>query len=169
MATQGTRRSFLRASYLKTETMRPPGALGMEPFGRACDGCGDCARACPEQIIRKDSEGLAALDLSRGACTFCHACIEACPTGALLADRKDDWNWIARVGTACLSLQAISCRTCEDFCDEQAIRFRLELGGKARPMIDEDLCTGCGACAGGCPAGAIEFARQEITTLEATG
>jgi ferredoxin-type protein NapF len=132
---------------------RPLGAVAELRFSELCTSCGDCARACPEAIIARDGAGFPVLDSNAGACTFCGACTDACETGALMADQA--WTWRAGAGDACLSLQGISCRTCEDHCDAQAIRFRLVTGGRAEPRIDTALCIGCGACIGSCPAGAI--------------
>lgn len=58
----------------------------------------------------------------------------------------------------CLAQQAVACRICEDACDERAIRFRLQLGGKSTPVIDEDLCTLCGDCVPVCPVSALKMA-----------
>ncbi|MGI9372222.1 MAG: 4Fe-4S dicluster domain-containing protein [Hyphomicrobiales bacterium] len=55
----------------------------------------------------------------------------------------------------CLAQRSIACRICEDACDPQAIRFRLQLGGKSIPSIDEDACTLCGECVLVCPVNAL--------------
>lgn len=158
MATQASRRAFLRGNFGDPEVLRPPGAAE-SGFERACTGCGDCVTACPEAIIRADARGGVLLDLSLGACTFCGDCARACPTAALSEARMGDWPWRASVSSACLSLNGVACRTCEDACEPRAIRFRLELGGRARPVIDDEACTGCGACIAICPAGAVSLDR----------
>ena len=38
-----------------------------------------------------------------------------------------------------------------------AIRFRLQLGGVAKPILDLESCNGCGACLSVCPTKAIKF------------
>lgn len=152
------RRALLRGRPNDPQVPRPPGALAGLAFGEACTGCGDCARACPAAIILKDADGLPVVDLREGACTFCGACTEACTAGALLPGQP--WPWRAALRpAACLSAQAIACRACEDQCPEQAIRFRLLTGGRAMPIIETDDCTGCGACIGACPGGAIGTVR----------
>ncbi|MFV0360234.1 ferredoxin-type protein NapF [Tropicimonas sp.] len=138
---------------------------------RQCDGCGDCIGACPEGIIVRDTRdagGRVRLDFARGACTFCEACIEACPTGALSGAGRETWTWVAQPQPNCLGLNAVFCRTCQDFCDHSALRFRPMPGGQARPQIDQNRCVGCGACVGCCPAGAITLVRFQPDLAEAT-
>ena len=155
-----SRRSFLRAGFLRAEVMRPYGAVAAELFDRRCDGCAKCAAACPQGIVVIDEDGRARADLTRGECTFCEACITACPTQALTPEGRADWTWIARISDGCLSRHGVTCRSCEDACEPGAIRFRLQTGGRASPQVAVSACTGCGACAAGCPAGAISFGRR---------
>ncbi|MCB1339525.1 MAG: ferredoxin-type protein NapF [Pseudooceanicola sp.] len=140
--------------------MRPPGA--QPEFVRLCDGCGACARACPQGIIAGNASAGPEVRLDTRACTFCQDCARACPTGALAVMEQPGWDWRATVDATCLSMNGIACRACEDACDERAIRFRLMIGGRAAPGIDPDQCTGCGACAPVCPSGSIGFIVPEI-------
>lgn len=148
--------------------MRPFGAVAAELFDRRCDGCTKCAEACPQGLIVMDEDGRARADLRRGECTFCEACIAACPTQALTPECRADWTWAARISDGCLARNGVTCRTCEDVCEPGAIRFRLQTGGRASPEISEASCTGCGACAASCPAGAITFARKAFQQGEMT-
>jgi NAD-dependent dihydropyrimidine dehydrogenase PreA subunit len=45
-----------------------------------CDGCGDCAEACPSDAISVLS-GVAVID--QEACCECRVCAETCPNGAI--------------------------------------------------------------------------------------
>lgn len=154
-----SRRSFIRGrfTHLRDDAIRPPGAVA--DFADRCTGCADCVAACPEDIIVLDHDRRALVDLTRGGCTFCGDCAAACGDGALDPAGAGAWDWRAQVGTACLSAQGITCRSCEDACDAQAIRFRLATGGRSFAVIDTERCTGCGACAHACPAQAVGFAR----------
>jgi ferredoxin-type protein NapF len=61
------------------------------------------------------------------------------------------------ISDACLTHAGVVCQVCGDACPERAIRFALRRGGPPVPSLEEDRCTGCGACAPVCPAGAISL------------
>ncbi|MCR9055985.1 MAG: ferredoxin-type protein NapF [Rhodobacteraceae bacterium] len=156
-----SRRAFLKfASQPKSDSIRPPWSDEASILAH-CTECKKCFESCPEKIIKPGNDRGPVLDFSSGACTFCGACAEACPSGALDRSREFDWPWRADVSDKCLSLQAITCRACEDACEPQAIRFKLAIGGASEPIVDIDQCTGCGACAYGCPVAAITFKRLQ--------
>ncbi len=145
--------------------VRPPWAT--PDFTERCTACGDCLTACPEAVIRAGRARLPVLDFSRGGCSLCGACRDACPDGVLDAARP----WRARVMLEpdCLAQRGVVCRTCGDFCDVAAIRFRLQPGGCAIPEFDMDRCTGCGACAAPCPTGAIRILNRPVPALREVG
>jgi ferredoxin-type protein NapF len=66
-----------------------------------------------------------------------------------------------RFAESCLSAVGVTCKTCGDRCDHQAIRFRLEVGGRAQPELTVSDCTGCGACVAACPIEAIQMEKSE--------
>lgn len=137
---------------------RPPWALAEEVFVECCDGCGDCITACPDKLIVAGRGRLPQMEFTRGGCDFCENCVAACKPGALVQDAVAavrPWNIAASIQPSCLSLNAVICRSCGEACDERAIRFKLETGGVARPLLDSDLCTGCGACFAVCPIQAV--------------
>jgi len=154
-----SRRGFLRqATQTQDRSLRPPGADG-DRFLDLCSRCAACATACSDKVILIDRAGRPVLDFASGPCTFCGACAEACPTDALRPDLVTDWPWRPVVASRCLSMNAVTCRTCEDSCDALAIRFDLQLGGRATPVIAPELCTGCGACIGSCPVSALTLEK----------
>lgn len=65
------------------------------------------------------------------------------------------------IGAACLALKQVVCHSCGDACEVRAIRFKLRAGGVSVPELDTAACTGCGACRGACPVGAIAMRHTE--------
>lgn len=155
MQHQPQRRSFLKGRISRPATLLPPGAEA--DFHDLCTQCGDCASACPQGIILRDSEGFPVVSMADGFCTFCGDCARACEPGAI--GPATGWAWRAEAGADCLALNGVTCRSCEDHCDHQAIRFRLMTQGRSAPQFDPAACTGCGECVGACPAGAIRFTQ----------
>lgn len=134
---------------------RPPWAIAERPFMQLCDQCGDCIRACPEQILVRGRGGYPQIDFSRGGCSFCGECTRACHQGGLqLADRHP-WNQKVFIAQSCLSNQGTECRACGEHCPTSAIQFRLQAGSSTMPMLEQALCNGCGTCISECPVDAI--------------
>ena len=156
-----SRRQFLRGDLRGTRAgVRPPWALPEWAFTERCTRCDDCVAACPASIITRGSGGFPEVDFGHGGCDFCGKCVAACQAGALRAgpaDRFAAWSHRAVVGPRCLSAQGVVCRACGDHCAAQAIRFRLATAGRSFAQVDLAHCTGCGACVGVCPAGAVSM------------
>ncbi len=139
----------------------PPWSSAAEKFHSLCNGCGACVAACPNKIVALSEDRLPVLDFSQGGCTFCGDCARSCPTGALQFEQeKEPWNIRARIADNCLLAERVLCRTCGDCCEQRAIVFPLADDGQL-PKILSDQCSGCGACAGVCPADAIYFAANQ--------
>lgn len=160
---------FSQASARVLERMRrpirpPTASPDDQTFQAACIRCGLCGTVCENGCIRfygLDESKWGAftpyLDVRRRSCTLCMRCTNICPTNALTAV-EDDLDVIAkevRMGTAvvdpdrCISYLGRICGYCYDACPLPQISINLV--PKAKPVIVEDGCVGCGRCVELCP------------------
>jgi len=140
----------------------PPGAT--EQFAETCTRCYACISACPAKIIRVKADGglkelhLPELCFDNGACEeSCNQCSQICPTGAI-RQLTQDQKWRTQIGVAriekekCLAWTDNEyCMVCDEYCPYRAIQIE-QRGDVSCPIINEDLCRGCGACENACPA-----------------
>lgn len=158
--------------------IRPPGAIirtatGIrtmteKEFRDLCVRCGACMKACVTRglqpaVVEAGFDGLFTPILvpKIGHCEqSCTACGQVCPTGALgrfEVREKDD----IRIGLAtvhrdkCLSCQPGDlyklCLVCDEFCPYKAIELIEDAYGHKNPVVNRDVCTGCGQCERFCP------------------
>jgi len=133
-----------RARERAAHWIRPPFALDELEFLLACTRCGDCVTACPHQVIfplpaRLGAQvvGTPAMDLLHKSCHLCGEwpCVGACEPGALnLPEQRDDGS----VPPPRLALAWIDTAACLPYSGPE-----------------------CGACAGSCPVGALEWRREK--------
>lgn len=135
---------------------RPPGAIEERAFLERCTRCGECATACPHDAIQEVAArfGSAAktpvIRPVESPCRMCAdtPCITACTVGALTKAIPIKMG-LARINTMeCLAYQRQTCSVCYEQCPV-AGAIRLEAG---QPVVNADVCTGCGVCAYACPA-----------------
>ena len=67
---------------------------------------------------------------------------------------------VASIAASCFAFRNVTCRSCADACETDAILFRAQVGGQATPEIIAEQCTGCGECRSVCPATAISLQRR---------
>ena len=164
-----TRRSLLFGRQAtEAPALRPPWALPESDFASRCTRCDACVRACPEQVLVRGGDGLPRCVATSGDCTFCGECLSRCEPQALFRGEvgAPPWAMVAAIGTDCLAARGVECRVCGEACPEGAIRFHLQRGGVARPVLDAGRCTGCGACIGPCPTRAIAMQSDTIIPTE---
>ena len=104
----------------------------------------------------------------------CNGCGEVCPTGALrpfLPEEKPD----ILIGLAAISRSSCimwrrqnpkeMCLVCDEQCSYKAVKWEL-IEGLKRPVVDPDLCTGCGQCEEKCPvqplAAIVVYRREQV-------
>lgn len=152
------RRNLIFGRRLSTP-LRPPWSTEAAILS-ACTGCGDCARSCPSGIIEMGAGSYPEIRLEKAECTFCGRCAEVCRADVFDLARAPFRHTIS-IGERCLSRTGVECRSCQDACPEAAICFRPRLANSAEPVLDADLCSGCGACLAQCPVNAIEVVAPD--------
>jgi NAD-dependent dihydropyrimidine dehydrogenase PreA subunit len=155
--------------------VRPPGSLPEQQFLQACIRCGECFKACPNDVLhamgfQQGFEGLwtphVAADWA-GCESSCNACGQVCPTGAIRALPLEEKK-VCRIGLAELNLATClphagreACQLCVDECHSagyhaiEFIRVRTEVdeagspieeSGFVAPVVLAEKCVGCGLC-----------------------
>ncbi len=165
----------LERKQANPDLIRPPGALPEEEFLQTCVRCGECMKACLTNVIQPTFleaglEGLWTpyLVMRLGYCEYsCTLCGQVCPTQAIkrlpVADKQKAVIGLAFIDKGrCLPFAAQKeCVVCEEHCPTpiKAIWFdkkeiTLRDGSKKvmkQPVVDLDLCIGCGICEFKCP------------------
>jgi len=167
----------VRAGELRPnpKLIRPPGALSESEFLKRCIKCGECMKVCltnglQPTLFEAGIEGIwSPILVSRiGYCQYyCTLCGQVCPSGAIRTLSQAEKEKV-KIGLAfidksrCLPYtQGIPCIVCEEHCPtpKKAIWFEEAVvigrdGEKRRikqPIVDIDLCIGCGICEYKCP------------------
>jgi len=155
--------------------IRPPGSVPEPEFLDLCIRCGECFKACPNNVLQPMgfAGGLdnlwtpEAVPSWSGCEPSCNNCGQVCPTGAIRALPMAEKR-VARMGLAIVNENTClpyagkeACQLCVDECTAagyNAIEFELVHGnydaqgapiegtGYLAPVVKPDLCVGCGLC-----------------------
>ncbi len=160
-----------RPANLPMNVIRPPGSLNERAFLDRCVRCGNCMKVCVTNGLQPCwlETGIAGLWTPQlvpevGYCEYnCRLCGTVCPTGAI-ADLPLPEKQRTRLGRAeidrslCVAWATkTKCLVCEEHCPvaEKAIKtVGEEVNGEVifKPVVETDLCIGCGICQNVCPA-----------------
>jgi ferredoxin len=145
----------------------PPGASGAKHMQAHCTACQLCVSACPNSVLRPSGKLTTLMQpemsFERGYCRpECTECSQVCPAGAIKPVTQADKTAVS-IGQAvwikenCIvNTDNVPCDACERHCPTGAItRVERKPGNSSSvktPVIDKELCIGCGACEYLCPA-----------------
>ncbi len=174
--------------------VRPPGSVPEREFLQMCIRCGECYKACPNDVLhplgfQQGLEGLWTPHVVAnwaGCESSCNACGQVCPTGAIRAIPLEE-KQVCRIGLAEVNLQTClpyagreACQLCVDECHHagyHAIEFTrvgtevdaegnpVEDSGFLAPVVLADKCVGCGLCQTRCYG--INVADKRLLTASA--
>lgn len=147
--------------------IKPHGSKSFANFTLHCTACHLCVSVCPNDILIPSSDlqhfGQPELSYERGYCRpECTLCSEVCPTGAILPISKEE-KASTQIGHAifikenCVVLtDNVSCGNCSRHCPTGAIQMipldKDKQDSALIPIVNTELCIGCGACEHLCPS-----------------
>lgn len=138
---------------------RPPCAIDEISFTAQCTRCDACVRACPvDAIVHAEAmfgkaAGTPVISPRTKACVMCRdlPCVHACEsegTSVLHPQLRPRMGVARIIKQSCLAYQGEECDACVRACPvEGAMKMRA-----TGPVVDEQVCTGCGSCQQVCPA-----------------
>jgi ferredoxin-type protein NapG len=144
--------------------LRPPFAIGELDFLLGCTRCDKCIEACSYEVLFKlpasygrQVAGTPAMNLLVRGCQMCTdwPCVMACKPEVLKLPEQDAelppaTARLARVKIdpkTCLPYLGPECGACESACP---VPGALEWQDGLKPIVNDDLCTGCALCREAC-------------------
>jgi len=154
--------------------LRPPGVIEDNLFTQRCLRCFQCVRSCPNRIIKISGlqDGFNSvftphLVFGEFGCDYnCQVCQLVCPNFAIPEQTLEE-KQRAVIGIALIDekrcvvfAEDTNCLVCEELCPvpEKAIKIleKTKLVNDEEtilryPIMDNDICIGCGICEANCP------------------
>ena len=142
----------------RVPVLRPPGAISEKAFLQACTRCEECIHACPKDAIQRAPKKFGFLihntpyiDAMRTPCVMCTdlPCISACPDGALLPVQEltdVSMGYAILDKKKCQAYGETFCQQCVIDCPVPGAIHQID----DKPIIDKNICTGCGVCMRSC-------------------
>ena len=152
-------------SFKRKHPVTPPGSVNVKRFNEHCTACHLCVSKCPSNVLKPAllEYGLAGIlqptmNFEHGFCNYhCTLCTEICPANALEKITEEEKKTL-QVGhvhyikeNCVVVTDGTDCGACSEHCPTQAVSMQPYKNGLRIPVIDQDLCVGCGACEYICP------------------
>lgn len=134
------------APALRTDWLRPPGAVEEPLFLERCTKCNDCVKACPHgSIVFHQQDGTPVLFPDQVPCYLCDdlPCIAACATDALLPAGREEIRMGMAVVNHRLCTAGQGCHACVSKCPTDALSMDFDT---QRLVVTAERCVGCGMC-----------------------
>jgi ferredoxin len=151
--------------FKRKHPVTPPGAVDVKRFNNRCTACHLCVSKCPSNVLTPTFleyglEGMLqpAMEFQHGYCNYkCTICTEVCPNDALkkITEKQKKTLQVGHVHFIkenCVTVtDGTDCGACSEHCPTQAVSMQPYKGDLRIPVIDQDLCVGCGGCEYICP------------------
>ncbi len=144
---QAPRADPVATPAIRTDFLRPPGAVDEAAFLDRCTRCQDCAKACPHgSVTFSQADGTPVIFANEVPCYLCHdlPCIAACATEALV---PVEGPHVVRMGRAVVSdrfcTASQGCHACVSKCPVEALGMDF---AEMRLRVEALQCVGCGVC-----------------------
>ena len=156
-----------KEEHPRNTPLTPPGSLSARNMKNHCTACQLCVSACPNGVLRPSTDLMTfmqpKMSFERGYCRpECTECSSVCPAGAIKPITKEDKSSI-QIGHAvwtrelCIPIRDDQeCGNCARHCPTGAITMvpsnESDPKSKKVPVVNEEMCIGCGTCEALCPS-----------------